>query len=53
MPEGIWSFAVIAGPIALAVALAYGIARGRRRSSAEKAQTERATRENYGKVKKN
>jgi len=52
MPEGIWSLAVMAGPLLLAIALAYGIFRWRKRTPAEKARTEQATRENYGKVKK-
>ncbi|MFN4282049.1 MAG: hypothetical protein ACK4NA_05340 [Alphaproteobacteria bacterium] len=52
MPEGLWSLAVIAGPIALAIALVFGIVRWRRRTPAEKARTEQATRENYGKVRK-
>jgi len=49
MDGGIWSIAVIAGPIALAVGLAYGLSRfnARSRSPALKQARDQATHDLY------
>jgi hypothetical protein len=52
MPEGLWAFATIAGPVLLAIVFVYGIIRWRKRTPQDIERTERATRENYGKVEK-
>ena len=45
--EGFWSFVIIAGPIILALAIAFSWARNRARTPREEAQTEAATRRAY------
>lgn len=52
MAEGFWLFAVVGGPLLLAVAFVYALARRRKLTRAEREQSDRATRELYGKPKR-
>jgi uncharacterized protein YpmB len=45
--EGFWGFVIIAGPLVLALVMAFALLRNRKRTPRQEARTEAATRAGY------
>ena len=45
--EGFWGFAIIGGPLILALVIAFALLRNKKRTPQEEARTEAATRREY------